>query len=205
MKLTWQGHSCFLLEGESGSLVFDPYAPGSVPGLTLPAMTADEVVCSHGHRDHNYRIGIILTGRENGFRITAFHSFHDEKQGTLRGGNQITLVEAEGLRLVHLGDQGCMPERAQIEALHGADVLMIPVGGYYTIDGAEAWTLTELLEPRIVIPMHYRGEGFGYGVIGTAETFLKKAGAYTRQAGNTLTVFSGDGQRGVQLLTPPRV
>ena len=104
MKLTWYGHSCFLLESAEGSAVFDPYSPGSVPGLALPELRADAVICSHGHSDHNYARGVTLTGRIPAFGLRQLHVFHDGEGGKLRGENTVTLVEAEGLRVVHLGD-----------------------------------------------------------------------------------------------------
>ena len=104
MTITWCGHACFLLESSCGSVVFDPYAPGKVPGWKLPALTADKVVCSHGHADHNWAEGVKPTGKAFAGRLTQIPSFHDDRRGALRGENLITLVEAEGLRVVHMGD-----------------------------------------------------------------------------------------------------
>ena len=78
MKLTWLGHACFLLETACGSVVFDPYEPGYVPGLALPPLRADLVLCSHGHQDHSCRSAVTLTGAETGLRITAIESYHDD-------------------------------------------------------------------------------------------------------------------------------
>ena len=172
MKLTWLGHACFLLETDCGSVVFDPYEPGYVPGLALPPrLCADLVLCSHGHKDHGCRSAVSLTGAETGFRITAIESYHDDQKGKQRGMNMIFALEAEGKRIVHLGDLGHIPSEGTVRALRGADVLMIPVGGYYTIDAAGAAEVCRLLEPKITIPMHYRGEGFGYDVLGTEAEF----------------------------------
>ena len=172
MKLTWYGHSCFLVESDSGSAVLDPYSPGSVPGLTLPALTADTVICSHGHRDHFYPQGVRLSGGENRMEVTRIPSFHDGLKGLLRGENTITVLEAEGLRLAHLGDLGHLLEPEQLARLGHIDVLLIPVGGHYTIDAAQAARLADQIGAGITIPMHYRGEGFGYDVIGPVEDFL---------------------------------
>ena len=98
MTLTWYGHSCFLLTSGEGSIVFDPYAPLSVPGWELPALRADSVICSHGHRDHGWSVGVGLTGGRFTGKIEQIPSFHDEKRGALRGENLITLVEADSLR-----------------------------------------------------------------------------------------------------------
>ena len=172
MKLTWYGHSCFLLESAEGSAVFDPYSPGSVPGLALPELRADAVICSHGHSDHNYARVVTLTGRIPAFGLRQLHVFHDGEGGKLRGENTVTLVEAEGLRVVHLGDLGHMLSEAQIAKLGRVDLLLIPVGGYYTIGPAEAHALAVKIAPRAVVPMHYRGEGFGFDVLAPVEAFL---------------------------------
>ena len=192
MTITWCGHACFLLESSCGSVVFDPYAPGKVPGWKLPALTADKVVCSHGHADHNWAEGVKPTGKAFTGRLTQIPSFHDDRRGALRGENLITLVEAEGLRVVHMGDIGCALTAEQIDALGRVDVLMIPVGGHYTVDAAQAREIAKALGAAIVIPMHYRGRGFGYDVIGTVEPFLKLAGNVKELAGMSYAVDLAD-------------
>ena len=172
MKLTWLGHSCFLVETAAGSALLDPYAPGSVPGLKLPPVTADLVLCSHGHRDHGYRDGVRLSGREPAFSVSALDTWHDDRGGTLRGPNTVHILEAEGLRLAHLGDLGHMLSPEQIAALGRVDILLIPVGGHYTIGPDTAAELAKAVGAGITVPMHYRGEGFGYDVIGPVEPFL---------------------------------
>ena len=171
MKLTWHGHSCFQLEAEGGSLVLDPYAPGSVPGLVLPPLSADLVLCSHGHRDHAYARGVKLSGRSPAFSVKRLPCFHDDRGGSLRGENLIHVIEAEGLRIAHLGDLGHMLSREQCAALGKLDVLLIPVGGHYTIGPDTAADLARAVGARITVPMHYRGEGFGYDVIGPVTAF----------------------------------
>lgn len=174
MKLTWYGHSCFRLETMDGSVIFDPYAPGSVPGLKLPdGLTADAVICSHGHDDHNYAEGVRLTGVTPRFKTFQISCFHDEVRGAKRGKNLITAVDAEGLRAVHMGDIGHMLGAADIARLGKVDLLMLPVGGYYTIDARMAHALVSLIRPRVTVPMHYRGDGFGYDVISTVDGFLE--------------------------------
>lgn len=176
MKITWYGHSCFKVESKDGSAVFDPYAPGKVPGLELPEITADAVFCSHGHGDHNYSEGVKLTGNKPGFSVTQINCFHDGNKGAQRGENLITAVDAEGMRVVHLGDLGHPLSMEQIKELGTVDILFIPVGGYYTIDAQDAAMIVSVLSPRVTIPMHYRGEGFGYDVIDTVDAFVRLAG-----------------------------
>lgn len=173
MNITWYGHACFKLESAQGSVVFDPYAPGKVPGWKLPSLEADLVLCSHGHTDHSWAEGVALTGKPFAGRVTEIPSFHDDKGGALRGENTITLVEAEDLRVVHMGDIGCQLTGEQLAALGHVDVMMIPVGGHYTVDADEAGEIVKAVAPLVVIPMHYRGRGFGFPVIGTVKPFLK--------------------------------
>lgn len=172
MKITWYGHACFKVESAGGSVVLDPYAPRSVPGLKLPPLTADAVICSHSHSDHNYAQGVKLTGNSCGMKLSTMHTFHDNNGGRLRGENAVTIIEADGLRAVHLGDLGHMLSREQIAELGKPDVLMLPVGGVYTIDAETAYELVKALSPDIVIPMHYRGEGFGLENIAPVERYL---------------------------------
>lgn len=174
MKLIWHGHSCFELITAEGSVVFDPYAPGSVPGLRLPPLTADLVLCSHGHRDHGYTRGVRLSGKEAGFSVTKIPCFHDDREGSLRGENLIHVIESEGLRIAHLGDLGHMLSAGQLKALGRPDVLLLPVGGHYTIGPDTAAALAKTVGARITVPMHYRGVGFGYDVIGPVEDFTAR-------------------------------
>ena len=186
MRITWYGHSCFLVETAEGSLVFDPYGPESIPGLRLPPLTADLVICSHEHFDHNARDCIKLSGDPVGFRLVQMDTWHDEAQGRKRGANTITVLEAEGLRLAHLGDLGHMLSRAQLEQLGTIDILMLPVGGFYTIGPETAWELAQAIRPKILIPMHYRGTGFGFDVIAPVEDFLALAENVLRLDSNVL-------------------
>ena len=188
MKLTWYGHSCFKLESADGSVVFDPYSPGSVPGWELPALSADLVICSHGHRDHGWAQGVALTGGSFSGKLTQIPSFHDDKGGALRGSNTITLVESEGLRVVHMGDIGCALTAEQIAALGRVDVLLLPVGGHYTVDADGAWEIARALKAAVVVPMHYRSATFGYDVIGTLDPFLEKAEKVVRLQGRSWEV-----------------
>jgi len=191
MKLIWNGHSCFTLETAEGSVVFDPYQEGAVPGLAPLSLSADLVLCSHAHRDHGARTAVALTGRSPSFRVEEISTFHDPQQGELRGPNTIHIVTAEGMRLAHLGDLGCGLESDQLDKLKGLDVLLLPVGGYYTIDAHQAAELVKAVSPRIVVPMHYRSDSFGYDVIGPVEDFLAHFDNVTRYQGNSLEI-TGD-------------
>lgn len=171
MTLTWCGHSCFLLETDEGRVVFDPYEPGSVPGLTLPPLAADTILCSHGHHDHGWTEGVKQTYRMPGYRVETVDSWHDEVEGAKRGENHIHIVCTEGKRIVHLGDLGHVLTPEQVEKIGRPDVLLIPVGGYYTIDAAQAVQVCRMLRPKLIVPMHFRGPGFGYEEIGPVSAF----------------------------------
>ena len=192
MKITWYGHACFALESADGRVVFDPYAPGKVPGWKLPELEAELVLCSHGHTDHSWAEGVMLSGRPFTGSVTQIPSFHDDRGGALRGENTISVVEAEDLRIAHMGDIGCMLTAEQLSALGRVDLMMIPVGGHYTVDAREAWEIVQAVKPGIVIPMHFRGRGFGFPVIGKVEPFLKFAGNVKEIEGMSYTVDLAD-------------
>ena len=203
LTIQWNGHSCFLVACGGWTIVLDPYAPDSVPGLPPLALSANQVLCSHGHSDHGYGEGVqILPGGTNPFQIQTIDTFHDDAKGALRGPNRIHILEAEGLRIAHLGDLGCMPTPKELDQLTGLDVLMIPVGGYYTIDAAQAHDLAVRLAPRITIPMHYRSERFGYPVIGTLDRFTELCKDVCVYPGNALEV-DGETKTQTAVLTLP--
>lgn len=148
MKLIWHCHACFELISADGSVVFDPYSPGSVRGLELSPLRADCVICSHGHSDHNYTDGVELSGIEPGFSLTQVPTYHDGKLGALRGDNLCSVVEAEGMRIAHLGDLGHTLDPETAAKLKPLDVLMIPVGGYYTICPQQAKEIAIALDAK---------------------------------------------------------
>ena len=175
MKITWYGHSYFKVSFDGGSVVFDPYADGSVPGWTLPQLSADAVLCSHRHDDHAGAGKVTLSGREPDCKVETVECFHDDEHGAKRGANTIHILTADGVRVAHLGDIGCIPDHNVLGALQKVDVLLLPVGGNYTIDGEQAAELVKLIQPRTTIPMHYKTPGLTVAVSG-AEDFLSRMG-----------------------------
>ena len=174
MKITWIGHSCFKVEEAGYRIVFDPYDDGYVPGLGPVRETAEEVLCSHEHGDHNARKRVKLTsGGMSPFTVTKIETYHDPQKGALRGRNTIHILSGAGKRIAHFGDLGCELPADQLAQLENLDIAMIPVVGYYTIDAAQAADLVRKINPAHVIPMHYRGDGnsFGFDVIGTVREF----------------------------------
>lgn len=193
IEIRWLGHSCFRVQCGDYAIVLDPFEPGSVPGLAPVSETADQVLCSHDHHDHGYRRAVTLSEekKESPFTVTALPSFHDDKEGELRGKNIIHLMKAEGLRIAHFGDVGCMPAPEILEQLKGLDAAMIPVGGHYTVDPAGAKAIVDAIEPRVVIPMHYRSDTFGFDVIGPVEDYLDLCGRWVRYDSDTISITPG--------------
>jgi len=172
MKITWLGHSCFKIESHGYQVVLDPYQDNTVPGYTHLREQADQVLCSHGHRDHcGVECVSLRRGASSPFTIETISTWHDNKKGDLRGNNIIHILNDGQCRIAHLGDLGCDLTQEQKNNLQGLTALLTPVGGYYTIDAVQAKRLVDELAPTVVIPMHYRGDCFGYAEIGTLDQF----------------------------------
>jgi len=198
MKIQYLGHACFKIISTGGELVIDPYKDGSVDGLAPLRETADKVICTHQHADHSGTECIELSGNACNLEVTEIASWHDDQQGALRGPNTMFVIEGEGLRLAHLGDLGCALDDTQKAQLANLDVLMLPVGGYFTIDARQAAAIAKELRPKYIIPMHYRGDGFGYSVLATVDDFLAEFESFER-VGNIISV--GEQNGGVLVLS----
>ncbi len=170
MKIKWFGHSCFQIE-TTKNILMDPY-DDSV-SYTLAPTDISIITESHQHHDHcaHERVKgdpvIVKTSGEHLFediKITGYESWHDENQGEDRGENIIFQIHTEGIRITHLGDLGHIPDEETLKQLSGTDLLMIPVGGTYTINAKQAIRLIELIAPKIVIPMHYKTQWCSYPI-----------------------------------------
>ena len=188
MKLTWHGHSCFSVEAEGWTAVFDPYQDGSVPGLAPLRLQADAVFCSHGHSDHNAAALVALSGRAFPLQVEELATYHDDAHGLLRGKNTVRILHGEGMRLAHLGDLGHMPSKEVLAALRGVDALLLPVGGHFTIDAKTAKAVADAVGPRVVVPMHYRLGGMGFDVIGTLDAYTALCDDVRYYEGDALTL-----------------
>lgn len=164
MEIRYIGHSSFLIKGKNASIITDPY-DSSVVGLKFPKhLNSDMVTVSHDHPDHNAVAQIegnpfIVTGPGEydikGVSIVGVGSFHDPDKGTQRGINTIYRIEIDGITVVHLGDIGHVPPADVIDTLDGVDILMIPVGGIYTVDAEQAKNIISEIEPSVILPMHF--------------------------------------------------
>jgi L-ascorbate metabolism protein UlaG (beta-lactamase superfamily) len=183
MEIKYFGHSCFLIKSKNASIVIDPYEEKT--GLGKLKLKADIAISTHDHFDHNCFSAISQDIRDpfkitgpgeyeiNGIIIEGIASYHDKEKGEKRGKNTIYTVLAEGVRICHLGDLGHLLSDNQLDKVGEVDILMIPVGGKFTIDATEAGKVINQIEPKIVIPMHYKLEGTSVDVVSVDE-FLKQ-------------------------------
>lgn len=167
MTITWLGQACFKIQTRATTIIIDPY--DAKVGFELPKCHADIVLVTHGHFDHANSAAFqdaqhVITEPGDydldGIAVKGISTYHDAVQGRERGLNTIYTIESEGLTLLHMGDFGETEVRLEtIEAVGHIDILMIPVGGTYTIDGAQAALISKQINSKIVIPMHYLIEG----------------------------------------------
>ncbi len=201
MKITYRGHATFVLESGQTILLIDPF--DEQVGYPMDRVPAGFVLVSHEHGDHNNvalaegrpRVirGLVegkwRTVKEtvDGIAISSIPTYHDDTKGTQRGRNTVFIVDAEGLRVVHLGDLGHPLDDEAVKTIGRPDVLMVPVGGHFTVEAAQAHAVVARLHPRIVIPMHYKTEVNAGWPIATIDPFLSGARAHKR-VGHTVTV-----------------
>ena len=209
MKLEWIGHACFKLTAQDGTTVItDPY-DDSV-GIDMVPLHADLITMSHEHHDHNETdmiVGkpVIVHGTETvktgSVKAQAVASYHDDAEGAKRGPNAIRIFEIDGMKVVHMGDQGCMPDAVALEAIKDADIMLIPVGGTYTVDAQEAKAIVECAKPRCVIPMHVKTKRCPYP-IEKVQDFLMLMGVADAAAIDVLNVTKETVPCGVVLMNP---
>jgi L-ascorbate metabolism protein UlaG (beta-lactamase superfamily) len=193
MDITFLGHSSFRLKGKTATVVTDPFDSETV-GLKFPKVAADIVTVSHQHKDHNQvdlvkGVKRLVSGPGEyeimGVSIIGIPTFHDEKKGAKRGKNTIYVYEMDGLRLVHLGDLGHKLREKILGKIGDIDILMVPVGGEYTIGPTEAVEVVRAIEPKIVIPMHYQMPGLNpttFAKLSSTKPFLAEIGLLVEKA-----------------------
>jgi L-ascorbate metabolism protein UlaG (beta-lactamase superfamily) len=214
MKITWLGHASFLVESDDGTrVVMDPFEAGSYDGAVgykAIDTEADVVTVSHEHADHNAvdAVGgspeIVRDTSERtikGIPIRGVATFHDDSKGQDRGRSNIYVMEVDGVKVGHLGDLGHVLSEEEVNAVGNVDVLLAPVGGYYTIGPEEAKQTAEALGARVIIPMHYKTDALGFP-IQPVDDFLRLMDTVERVAGSTLEIRKdqlGDSARVVVL------
>ncbi len=163
MEITYIGHSCFKIKGKDISIVIDPYDPKI--GYKLPKLEADLLLTTHDHFDHHNISGVsgyklLIDGpgeyEVSGAFVYGIPTYHDDKKGEERGSQTIYMIDIDGFTLIHLGDLGHELSTEMLEKVSKVDVLMVPIGGVYTLDAEKAVNVISAIEPGIVIPMHYK-------------------------------------------------
>lgn len=182
MDIHWYGQACFKIKGKNTTIVIDPFDPEMV-GLKLPKdLSGELLLVTHDHKDHAYIEGVngepqLIKGpgeyESHGIAIVGVQTYHDTENGAQRGKNTVYNLHIDGVNIVHLGDLGHTLTDEQVQEIGSTDILMIPVGGNYTIDAKLASEVVSQLEPRVIIPMHYKLEGLKVEV-GELAPFLKE-------------------------------
>ncbi len=187
MKIKWLGHASFMITSDTGiKIITDPYATGEKLNYGEIKESADIVTVSHGHGDHNNVAAVrgnpeVVRGtaKVGGIEFRGIPTYHDDAEGQQRGENTIFCFEVDGIGVCHLGDLGHPLDDKQVTELGSVDILLIPVGGYYTIDARVATEVCNQLKPRVIIPMHYKTDKLAYPIAGVDE-FLQGKGNLSR-------------------------
>ena len=199
MQLSWYGQSCFKIESRDVTIAIDPFS--KTIGLTPPRFKSDILLVTHAHSDHANLDTLpgspfLIQGpgeyEVKGVSVRGLRTFHDNSSGAERGLNTVYIIEVEDIKICHLGDLGEEKLREETqEAIGDVDILLIPVGGTYTIDGKAASGIVHAIEPRIVIPMHYKIPGLAIS-LASAEPFLKEMGIKNAEATEKLVIKKKD-------------
>ncbi len=192
MKIKWYGHASFLLTSDTGTkIITDPYEPGGFGGAIAYGPIPDEadiVLVSHDHADHNHVPGLrgkpqVIKGngshKAKGMEFKGIAAFHDGRKGSERGENTIFCFTLDGISICHLGDLGHVLSEQEAGQIGPVDVLLMPVGGVYTIDPAQATQTAQRINPKILIPMHYKTSHCGFPLAKVEDFTSGKAGVRT--------------------------
>jgi L-ascorbate metabolism protein UlaG (beta-lactamase superfamily) len=195
LLIRWHGHSCFEISNTT-TIVTDPHDGKSI-GIPTPTVSADIILISHNHYDHNSvktvekeGTKIITDGRKRTIEniiIKGFQSHHDKSQGEKRGENIMYKFVVDDVSFAHLGDLGHTLDEKTAECFEQIDIIFIPVGGTYTIDAVDAWNVVQKIKPKIIIPMHYKFEGLSIP-ISTVDEFLEKSPFQILRVGNEIDI-----------------
>jgi L-ascorbate metabolism protein UlaG (beta-lactamase superfamily) len=212
MRVKYLGHAAFELVSDSGSkIVFDPYESGSYDGaLKYGAITGsyDLAVVSHAHPDHSDESvkasakRVIDSAGEfdlEGMHVKTSPTYHDESKGSERGENLISVVELEGMRVAHLGDLGHPLSEEELASIKGVDLLLIPVGGFFTIDATIAADIVRKAEPKVVIPMHFKTDKVDFP-IAPVDQFVELMENVETLGGSTLDIEKDETAGGMRVV-----
>jgi L-ascorbate metabolism protein UlaG (beta-lactamase superfamily) len=207
VKIKYLAHASFLITSDSGvRIVTDPYATS--PGLKHGEIkeTADIVTVSHEHGDHNNVAAVKgnpkavrASAEVKGIKIRAISTAHDDKGGSQRGKNTVFCFEVDGVNVCHAGDLGHALTEEQVKAIGKVDVLMIPVGGFFTVDAKTATKVGDQLQPKVIIPMHYKTDKLDFPIAGVDE-FTKGKNNVTRSGESEIEIKAGKLPAGAQII-----
>jgi L-ascorbate metabolism protein UlaG (beta-lactamase superfamily) len=185
MKIKWYGHAAFLITSDQGvKIITDPYEPGAFGGQLSYGKIKDQAdiaLTSHDHADHNDTKSLpgspqVVKGSGSkvvkGISFKGIPTYHDSSKGSDRGTNTVFTFSVDGIRICHLGDLGHILSEKELSEIGSVDLLLIPVGGYFTIDPKEATRVAEQIQPKVLIPMHFKTEKCGFPIV-SVEDFLK--------------------------------
>lgn len=203
MKIKWYGHAAFLITSDQGiKIILDPYEPGAFGGQLsygkIPDQ-ADVVLVSHDHADHNDTKSLpgspqVVKGSGSktvkGIIVKGVATYHDPSKGSERGANTIYNLQVDGIQVCHLGDLGHGLSEKEVKEIGPVDILLLPVGGFFTIDAKEASRIVDQIKPKVVIPMHFKTEKCGFP-IASVDDFLKGKSGIKRTNTSEVTFQKG--------------
>ena len=213
MKLQNLGHACFRIISEMGTtVVCDPY-DGKMTGFDMARVRCDLVTVSHHHGDHDCMEAIlgnpavldeVIACAADDIAVESYETFHDDEHGAKRGKNLVFSFLVYGWKVVHMGDVGCL-DKEIVSKIKGCDVLLLPVGGTFTVDAKGAKWYVEQVEPKIVVPMHYKTEEHSFNLDGVEKFLSQFDGAdITRSQSDTLTLFDAPDNEHTKFITLQR-
>ncbi len=200
IKIRWHGHACFEISNDV-TIVTDPH-DGSSIGIKPPAVKADIILISHNHYDHNKVWVVEKEGSEkveggdreiHGIKIRSVKAYHDKEKGSMRGEITIFVFIVEGITFCHLGDLGHVLDDEKVKEIGNVDILFIPVGGVFTIDGEEALEICRKIQPKVIVPMHYKISGLSLPIERVDDFMAHVEGEYpVRHVANEIEIEKED-------------
>ncbi len=200
MRIKWLGHAAFLITSDTGvRIITDPYTPTKELGYDRINETADIVTVSHDHFDHNNVAAVsgdpevvTETAEVKGIKFRGVFTHHDEFQGAKRGRNTVFCFELDGIKVCHLGDLGHLLDERQAAEIGKVDVLLVPVGGFFTIDAPAAGRVSNQLKPKVMIPMHFKTGKCGDLPISGVDAFLQGESSIVRMDASEVELKPGE-------------